>query len=695
MLQTGTIINDTYQIEQEIGAGGGGVVYRAKHLRLNTEVVVKQIHDSLRGKIAYRQEADVLKQLKHPYLPRVYDFIETDDAVYTVMDFIPGTGLDQLLKKYGSFQQNLVMRWAIQLGEALAYLHSQKPMIIHSDIKPANIIITPEGNVCLIDFNVSVVIDDSTKSSIGVSLGYSPPEQYRDIQIYQKITCIPDLRNTLTERVFSKICGSAPAGVMVDARSDIYSLGCVLYHALTGHAPNVNFERIESLDQSGAVISEGLRVIIEKMMQIYPENRYQDGRQYLDAIRNCYKLDHRYLSMRRREKMVAICAACFFIAGAGLTGFGMRQQIVFQDRAYENQILDADSCMEDQDFAEAITLVEQLQEEYPTKLKAYERELYYLYASYQYDECLTRADRIFADQIPNEKEEGAMEIIADIYYIRANANYETDHLNQAITDIEQAIKYDDSRAVYYRDYSLFLAKTGNIKKAKDILKQAKHHDLENDSLRYIEAEIAYSEGDYESACEGAEALIDRISDEDMKRRAIILCLDSYKAMGEYDRELELIKAHADRTSAGQQLVLRQYEAQAYIDLAGVDTANAAEYENKALEIFEDLKADGRITYRLEENIAILYENMGQLEAAEKQLLQMEKDYPDDYRVYKRLAFLEADKQQQLENADRDYKQMNEYYQHAKKLYEKQKNEDMEMQALELQMQDVIDGGWLD
>ena len=99
MIRDGSILNDTYEIITEIGSGGGGVVYRARHLRLQTDVVVKKIRDEIKGKIQSRQEADVLKRLKHPYLPRVYDFIETEDGVYTVMDYIPGEAFDQLLKE--------------------------------------------------------------------------------------------------------------------------------------------------------------------------------------------------------------------------------------------------------------------------------------------------------------------------------------------------------------------------------------------------------------------------------------------------------------------------------------------------------------------------------------------------------------------------------------------------------------------
>ena len=141
-------------------------------------------------------------------------------------------------------------------------------------------------------------------------------------------------------------------------------------------------------------------------------------------------------------------------------------------------------------------------------------------------------------------------------------------------------------------------------------------------------------------------------------------------------------------------MLQQYEAQAYLDLAAKDSSKSKKYEKKALEIFKQIKKSGYSTFRLEENIAILYENQGDLDSAQKQLQQMQEDYSDDYRVYKRLAFLEADKQQHLENRARDYTQMKKYYDRAEELYKTQDKEDIEMSTLDAQMQDVIDGGWL-
>ena len=89
-LTKGTILADTYEITEERGSGGGGIVFKGRHLRLNTDIVVKKIKDEVLMAIDTRKEADTLKNLKHQYLPKVYDFIEREDGVYTVMDFIQG-----------------------------------------------------------------------------------------------------------------------------------------------------------------------------------------------------------------------------------------------------------------------------------------------------------------------------------------------------------------------------------------------------------------------------------------------------------------------------------------------------------------------------------------------------------------------------------------------------------------------------
>ena len=139
--------SDTYEILGKLGEGSGGIVYKAYHKRLKKEVVIKEMKGKSLSAAVDRQEADILKNLHHMYLPQVFDFLRDGDRVYTVMSYIPGKSFQQLLREHYPFTMGQLVRWGMQLCSALNYLHSQKPPIIHSDIKPANIMLTPQGNI--------------------------------------------------------------------------------------------------------------------------------------------------------------------------------------------------------------------------------------------------------------------------------------------------------------------------------------------------------------------------------------------------------------------------------------------------------------------------------------------------------------------------------------------------------------------
>ena len=182
MLRIGDTLNGLYQIEREIGSGTGGIIFQAEHLRLHKKVIVKLVRDQVKGKLDTRREADILKGIKHTYLPQVYDFVEEGQEIYTVMDFVPGENMESLLEEHGPYSQKRVLHWSSQLCEALVYLHSQIPPIIHGDIKPANIMLTSGDNICLIDFNISLLFDSNSQYPIGLSRLYAAPELFDEIE---------------------------------------------------------------------------------------------------------------------------------------------------------------------------------------------------------------------------------------------------------------------------------------------------------------------------------------------------------------------------------------------------------------------------------------------------------------------------------------------------------------------------------
>ncbi len=174
------IIAGIYEIDRQIGAGGGGVVYLGRHLRLDKQVVLKADKRRLSTATeALRREVDMLKGLSHTYIPQVYDFVQEDGVVYTVMDYIDGESLDKLLARRQLPSQPQIIKWACQLLEALSYLHGMPPHgILHGDIKPANIMLRFSGDICLIDYNIALALGEDGAVKVGFSRGYASPEHY-------------------------------------------------------------------------------------------------------------------------------------------------------------------------------------------------------------------------------------------------------------------------------------------------------------------------------------------------------------------------------------------------------------------------------------------------------------------------------------------------------------------------------------
>ncbi|MCM1217672.1 MAG: protein kinase [Lachnospiraceae bacterium] len=767
VLQKGTVLAQTYEIVEEIGAGGGGIVYRAKHLRLQTDVVVKKIKDEVRGKVKSRQEADILKNLKHPYLPRIYDFIETDDGVYTVIDFIHGENLGDAVKRHGKYAEKQVRKWAEQLGEALDYLHSQKPAIIHSDIKPANIMLTKDDNVCLIDFNISLAMGGTMESAVGLSAGYSPPEQYRDPALYERIThnytqqrsmpasgrssaninarkndditelqagtdrtelladtdidkteLLTDTSNDRTELLVGNgtdqtewMTGTKGVrqdtekghtskyiqyiGRGIDTRSDIYSLGITLYFMLTGIEPPADFEQRAPLAEMNVFVNEGFAILLEKMIEPDPTARYQNGGEFLKAIRNCHKLDHRYLVMHRKETGMRIASLACLCLGILAVFCGLYQIRRERNSAYYGFLQQAVEAMNQYDYEDAEVLLEEAKEISQERIDAYEEEVHLLYVRGDYEECISRGEN-YINTMPFQTEtEETNEQLGDLYYLVGNAYFETQDYANAAKLFSNALEYYTENGLYYRDYALALAKMGQVENAEQQLELGVALGLGEDSIYMAQGEIAHVRGQYETAAEYLEQTIEITDDLQMKKKAIFLCVDIYRTMGDaaVDDEIGLLEQYAGQFEGNGNLTMTEYLAEAYTRKAKVDGTQAAFCYDKALALFLSVYEQGYITYQVQENIAILYENLKEYDKAEVMFLEMTESYPERYEVYKRLAYLEADKQQEKENIDRDYQQMLSYYEKAKTMYEG-KEQDMEMEMLDVLMQDVRDGGWL-
>jgi serine/threonine-protein kinase len=317
------------------------------------------------------------------------------------------------------------------------------------------------------------------------------------------------------------------------------------------------------------------------------------------------------------------------------------------------------------------------------------------YLSENYDECIKLGENYINTTpfIISTKEDD--ELFGDIYYIVGNSYYETEDYSNAKILFENALEHNTSNGLYYRDYAVTLAKLGQVEEAQKQLDKAIKLGIAQDSVYMAQGEIAHMKGQYDEAIQYLSQAIETTEDKQMKKRAIFICVDVYKSIGDdaIDNEIELLEKNVNQFSGNGNLVMSEYLADAYARKAKTDEATSDLYYEKALSIFKSIYESGYVTYQIQENIAIIYESLGNFEEAQNLLLQMAEDYPKRYEPYKRLAFLEADIQQTKENADRSYKQMQEYYNKAKELYS-EKEQDMEMDMLDNMMQELRDGGWL-
>lgn len=331
----GELIAGTYEVVRQIGSGGGGQVYLANHVRLNKWVVLKADKRKVTtSPVLLRREVDVLKDLNHPNIPQVYDFFVDGERVYTAMEYIQGESLDRPLEQGQTFSQAQIVKWAKQILNALVYLHApthgDPPRgYVHSDIKPANLMCKPDGDVCLIDFNIALALGE--ENVIGSSPGYASPEHYGQDYTFEGVRAAVQADDTVymedadaTQTMEGASTSRQRKKVIIpDARSDIYSLGATLYHMLSGKRPAKYATDVTPLSEKE--FDPQLARIINKAMSPNPDLRYQTAAEMLDAFRHLWENDPRTRRFKRTRNIVAVGLAAVCLAGSAMSFAGMGQ----------------------------------------------------------------------------------------------------------------------------------------------------------------------------------------------------------------------------------------------------------------------------------------------------------------------------------------------------------------------------------
>lgn len=305
------IFNSRYEIGGMIGTGGMADVYVAEDIRLHRKVAVKILRSDLARDPAFisrfRKEALAAGGLNNPGIVAVFDFGEDGAESYIVMELVKGHTLRELLQAGEAFPEDEAVAIVVDVLEALKYSHAQG--IIHRDIKPGNIMITDSGQVKVMDFGIARALDDigatmtNTWNVVGTAQ-YLSPEQ--------------------------------ATGEYADVRSDIYSVGCLMYELLVGRPPfigdtpvSIAFQHVSAPLTPPADINPdidpNLATIIEVALHKDPQDRYQDAEAMLDDLHRAIRGEQvttriKKIKPRRRLLLIggAIAAALIIIAGATL-----------------------------------------------------------------------------------------------------------------------------------------------------------------------------------------------------------------------------------------------------------------------------------------------------------------------------------------------------------------------------------------
>lgn len=350
MLQVGSLVDNKYKILSEVGHGGMSVVYLAINERANKTWAVKEIRkDGVCDFEAVKQglvvETDMLKKLNHDHLPSIIDVIDTQDSFLIVMDYIEGKSLQSVLKSSGAQPKDLVIKWGIQLCDVLGYLHGRNPAIIYRDMKPANVMLKPNGDITLIDFGTArefknrAMVEDTT--CLGTR-GYAAPEQFG-------------------------------GRGQTDARTDIYCLGATLYHLLTGHSPAEPPYEIKPLSYwDPQYAGSGLEYIINKCCQQDPMHRYQSCEELMYDLEHVSDMDYTTLRSRRNKWAAFVGSVALLLVGVvGMVGFSMAKGNA-TTQTYDYYIEEAEALTGAANFSQFVQQIKQAIAVDPGRYEAYD-----------------------------------------------------------------------------------------------------------------------------------------------------------------------------------------------------------------------------------------------------------------------------------------------------------------------------------
>ena len=721
-----TLSDSAYQIVGEIGSGGGGVIYKAWHTRLQKYVILKELKSRASHNAAMqRNELEALKNVKSPYLPQVFDFLVENERTFTVMEFIEGESLDKVLARGVVFSQPQVIKWYEQLISAIDTIHRQN--IYHRDIKPANIMLTPDGDVCLIDFNAALVSGNDVQI-ISRSLGYASPEQYEIFERYRYESDAPiklesislhteplytvfdentrrgntmqistgnveqKRSNNVREAHNSRSMNSKASFKITSGndkidwkRTDIYSLSATIYHLLTGVRPPQRVSEVIPISQIGR-FSEGIVYVIERSMRMNPQERFISMEDLSNAVRNIHKHDTRWRSLQIKKVAAMVFLPVLLAIFTLLTVQGRTVMEQEKEERFYNFVYAIGNAQSPYDLFNDATALQM------DRIDPYHAMTRRFWDEGDIESCIEFIEHNLGNIARYQSDPEAHQRLGDIYNILGNCYYYFSHeasYQKARDAFEIAVIFVTENPAFYRDYTITLARTGNITEAEHTLEKARLLNLEDDSLNLLRGEIHLAKREYPEALERFSNVISMSASDNLRYRAYHASDDIFKILGQPERSTEMLSGALTRIPFNRVPEMKLRLANAY--------AMNGDYENTVI-LLEELIVSMASQFQIMQTLVIiLIQDETRLDCANQLLDRMAVAFPADYRVPMYRAYYEEAVQRGIPNEERDYTMMKHHYDNAILLYKdstRAGDSDSEMQQLELLIEQLYIGGWL-
>ncbi|MDE5757049.1 MAG: tetratricopeptide repeat protein, partial [Allobaculum sp.] len=608
-------------------------------------------------------------------LPVVYDYVEVDSDLYTIMSYIEGESLadkedmafgvngNPLLSSSPAFSLADIRKWGIEIAGALSTLHSQNPPIYHLDVKPANIMIQPDNRAVLIDFNISW--DGKNASRFGYTKGFGAPEQEMVSNIIHRTNTVPDLS-------------------VITPAADIYALGAVLYSLATGVIYDPSSPRWDVISQN--YVPE-LTEILKKALAPNRLDRYGSAEEMKMALATMEKANQRLIQWEKKAKIQRLIAYVGLGVCIGLFGFSFFLMRSEKQHKYDSLVDAMIQDRLDQNYEEVEELFNEARSLNPERLGAYLEKAQSLYDQRKYSECV----EFISQSILNDQALDNQPGIETAYYFLADSLANQGKYDEALEAYEILFEFENLQPTFYRDYAIALAKKDQFQAAEQILNEAQDKGIDNSSLRYAKAEIAYAQGNESQALTLMEQVAEETTDESLKMHAMLKSAEWNMASKNYVSARKILQEAKDELSAGYQPLILQNWIETNSKLA--DSTNNPNYRDEAINSLEEMISNNWATYIDYNNLVVYYQKQGELEKAEVALAKMEDRFGSDYVTAKRHAWLEIDKQEKKTEKQRSYANFEKWYQQAKDQYMEGQN-DPEMSVLEGMYQDIKRGGWL-